>query len=400
MLYLHVPFCERLCPYCSFNRFLFTPSKAAEYFAHLREEIRMVAELGYDFSSVYIGGGTPTVLPYELSQTIDLTRELFHVQEVSCETNPNHLKPEVLDVLQGRVQRLSVGMQSFNNHLLKQMNRFDKYGSGEENLLRFKEIAPLFPTVNIDMIFNFPSQTEEILHNDVQKVIESGVNQTTFYALMSSPIVARSMARSVGKVDYRREAKFYNLLSRELNEAFEPVSAWCFSRKGQKMIDEYIIDHEEYIGLGSGSFSYLGGNLFVNTFSLREYAHMIASGKLSLLKKRTFMLHEQMRYRFLMELFGLQLDKRKFKQSFGQSVERGLWMEVAFMQLAGAFARNDRQLLTLTPTGRYLLVVMMREFFSSMDKVREQARTALAPDESLELLGDLYRAQNVVHNYD
>jgi CRISPR/Cas system-associated endonuclease Cas1 len=68
--------------------------------------------------------------------------------------------------------------------------------------------------------------------------------------------------------------------------------------------------------------------------------------------------------------------------------------------LAGAFARNDRQLLTLTPTGRYLLVVMMREFFSSMDKVREQARTALAPDESLELLGDLYRAQNVVHNYD
>lgn len=400
MLYLHVPFCERLCPYCSFNRFLFDPTKATEYFAHLREEIRMVADLGYDFSSVYIGGGTPTVLIDELSQTIDLTRELFHVQEVSCETNPNHLKHEILDLLQGRVQRLSVGMQSFDNGLLKQMNRFDKYGSGEENLVRFKEVASLFPTVNIDMIFNFPSQTEEILHSDIQKVIQSGVSQTTFYALMSSPIVARSMARTVGKVDYRREGKFYNILSSGLSEAFEPVSAWCFSRKGQKMIDEYIIDHEEYIGLGSGSFSYLGGSLYVNTFSLREYAHLISLGKPSLLKKRNFQLHEQMRYRFLMELFGLQLDKRKFKESFGKSVERGLWQEMAFMSLAGAFERNDRQFLTLTPTGRYLMVVMMREFFSSMDKVREQARTALAPDESLELLGDSYRAQNVVHNYE
>jgi coproporphyrinogen III oxidase-like Fe-S oxidoreductase len=400
MLYLHVPFCERLCPYCSFNRFLFNPTRATEYFAYLREEIRMVADLGYDFSSVYIGGGTPTVLINELSQTIDLTKELFHVQEVSCETNPNHLKPEILDALQGRVQRLSVGMQSFDNHLLKQMNRFDKYGSGEENLVRFKEVAPLFPTVNIDMIFNFPSQTEAILRSDIQKIIESGVNQTTFYALMTSPIVARSMARSVGKVDYRREGKFFNILSSELSEAFEPVSAWCFSRKGQKMIDEYIIDHEEYIGLGSGSFSYLGGSLYVNTFSLREYAQLISSGKLSLLKKRSFGLHEQMRYRFLMELFGLKLDKWKFKDNFGRSVERGLWEEMAFMRLAGAFDRNDSQLLTLSPTGRYLMVVMMREFFSSMDKVREQARTALAPDESLELLGDLYRAQNVVHNYD
>ena len=100
LLYVHIPFCETLCPYCSFNRFVFRESIARNYFTALRQEMRMVAEKGYHFSSMYIGGGTPTVMMDELVQTIDLAKQLFPIREVSCETNPNHLTPLVIDLLE------------------------------------------------------------------------------------------------------------------------------------------------------------------------------------------------------------------------------------------------------------------------------------------------------------
>ena len=108
-LYAHVPFCERLCPYCSFNRFLYQEHRSRAYFQSLRKEMHMVADLGYDFTSLYIGGGTPTILVDELAQTIDLARSLFPgIQEVSAETSPNHISDEMISVLKNRVQRLSV----------------------------------------------------------------------------------------------------------------------------------------------------------------------------------------------------------------------------------------------------------------------------------------------------
>ncbi|MEM5774566.1 MAG: coproporphyrinogen III oxidase family protein, partial [Anaerolineaceae bacterium] len=386
MLYLHVPFCERLCPYCSFNRFVFQKNRTAAYYRQLRDEMQMIADLGYNFSSLYLGGGTPTVMIDEVVETIDLARKLFNIEDVSCETNPDHLQPAMLEKLQGRVQRLSVGMQSFDNPLLAQMNRLEKYGTGEENLLRLKSINGMFPTLNVDMIFNFPSQTEEMVQRDVDAILESGVNQVTFYPLMTAPSVSRSLSLNIGAVTHTNEYHFYRLIDEKLRPAFQPVSAWCYSRGGSAMIDEYIVDHEEYIGLGSGSFSYIDGSLFVNTFSLKEYARRIHDGRFSVTQTRRFSKPERMRYRCLMDLFGGELDKKQFRHSFGLPIDAGLPVEMTFMRLSGAFAIDDASRLTLTPKGRYLLVVMMREFFSRMDKVREQARMALEPAEKAELI--------------
>ena len=77
MLYMHVPFCERLCPYCSFNRFPFKEERAKPYFANMRKEMMMLKDLGYDFESVYIGGGTPTIMIDELCERHG-ARELLH----------------------------------------------------------------------------------------------------------------------------------------------------------------------------------------------------------------------------------------------------------------------------------------------------------------------------------
>ncbi len=388
MLYAHVPFCERLCPYCSFNRFPFEEDVARGYFRRLREELRIIEAMGYDFESLYVGGGTPTILVDELTATIDLARELFSIREVSCETNPNHLIERVIEPLTERVQRFSVGVQSFDDGLLKQMDRYDKYGSGAEILERLQDTADRFHSLNVDMIFNFPSQTEAILRDDLERVKESGCNQVTFYPLMTSEAVRRQLAETIGAVDYKREHRYYGILYERLSERFEPASAWTFSRKGGGMIDEYIVDYEQYVGAGSGSFSYLGGALYVNTFSVRRYDDSVDAGEMPTAAVRRFGRWEQMAYRFMMELFGLELDKERFERDFGVSVRRGLWREYAFFKAVRAFDVDDEKRLTLTPKGRYLLVAMMREFFAGVNNFRDQARQRLPEAERALLFGE------------
>ncbi len=389
MLYAHVPFCERLCPYCSFNRFPFSEDPARKYFKSLREQMRMVADLGYAFDSLYIGGGTPTILVDELCETIDLARELFGTLEVSTETNPNHLIPEVLDPLKDRVQRMSVGVQSFDDGLLKEMDRYEKYGSGAEILERIQSLEGFFHSLNVDMIFNFPSQSAEILRRDVEMVKASRCNQTTFYPLMASRSVEASLKRTVGMVDYNREAEYYKILVDGLSDTFELSTAWTFSRIGGGMIDEYIVDYEEYVGIGSGAFSYLRGDIYLTTFSLRDYSAAIAEARMPVaVGSASASRKNQMRYRFLMSLFGLRLDKKAFTRDFGVTVERGLPLEMLFFRLFGGFATDNAEELTLTAKGRYLAVVMQRTMFAQLNDLRDTARKALAPDERSLLFGD------------
>jgi coproporphyrinogen III oxidase-like Fe-S oxidoreductase len=388
MLYAHVPFCELLCPYCSFNRYPFREALARQYFKQLREEMEAVARLGYDFSSLYIGGGTPTILIDELVRTIDLARTLFSITEVSTETNPDHLTPARLTPLQGRVDRLSVGVQSFDDGLLRRMKRLDKYGSGEQILARLRDCAGALPTLNVDMIFNFPGQDEAMLARDLALLAENGANQVTFYPLMASPVVERSLAATMGKVDYRREPALYRFICEHLPPGFEASSAWAFSRNPQGLIDEYIVDYDEYVGIGSGAFSYLDGTVYSNTFSLSEYHQALSEGRFSVSTRFPLNDKDRLRYHFMMRLFGLSLNKREFEANFGVSLERSLWKELAFLRLAGAFSRDDRERLELSPTGRYLVVVLMREFFIGVNSIRDQARRALPPAERELIFGE------------
>ncbi|PKO18435.1 MAG: hypothetical protein CVU39_03070 [Chloroflexi bacterium HGW-Chloroflexi-10] len=383
VLYTHIPFCESLCPYCSFNRFIFNEKKTRDYFKNLRRELDLIADLGYDFVNMYIGGGTPTVIVDELIETIDYAKKLFNIQEVSCETNPNHLTKEILTALKGRVDRLSVGVQSFDDTLLKQMSRYDKFGSGEKILEIIQNAVGILPALNVDMIYNLPDQTETMLLKDLEFIKRSGADQTTFYPLMSAPSVKRAMERTLGRVNQNREYQFFQLIADGLHGEYNPSSAWTFSRKDVSMIDEYIVKYEEYVGTGSGSFSYLNGNLLVNTFSLKQYEQMIQKGKLPVYAVKSFAKRDRMRYRLMMELFDLSLDKKKFNHDFGGPVEWELFPELLFLQLAGAFKPSGKDYLLLEPNARYLMVVMMREFFANVNILRDQARFALPQEERL-----------------
>jgi menaquinone C8-methyltransferase len=373
-LYVHVPFCHALCPFCSFHRVEYRERKAARYFQALRRELETYRDAGFRFTGVYVGGGTPTVAPGELAATLDLIRESFPVREISVETNPSDLTEDILSMLASRsVNRLSVGVQSFDDDLLKEMERYERYGSRQAILDNLERARGRFETLNVDMIFNLPHQTPHILEADLEAVLASAANQASFYPLMTSDEVRRRMTARMGGLDRRRVRDYYARILARMRSGFRASSAWCFSRGAGGGVDEYIVDATDYVGVGSGAFSYVGGAMYSTTFSLNAYADRISRGLPAITQRRAMSEREQMRYEMLLRLFGLRMDHAWLEQRFGGRFARSMAAEMAALRLAGAVSLEPDG-YRLTERGMYLWVLMMSAFFESVNVFREQMR--------------------------
>ncbi|HPL96037.1 MAG TPA: coproporphyrinogen III oxidase family protein [Smithellaceae bacterium] len=376
LLYIHIPFCEELCPYCSFHRVRLNEDLVIKYHAALRLEMALYRQRGYRFTGLYAGGGTPTVLIDELAETLRLARALFPIGSVSVETNPDHLTDANIKILkQAGVNRLSVGVQTFDDGLLRQIARYDKYGSGEEIAARLEQVSGKFDTLNADMIFNFPGQTAAMLEADLAMLQRIKMQQITFYPLMVSSLTQSLMRETMGEVNFRREKSFFKLILRRLEEDYDSSSAWCFSRKktDSSLIDEYVVDFDEYAGLGSGAIGYLNGMCYANTFDIGGYISGLEQGRLPLEAARAFNFTDRMRYDFLMKLFSTRLNVNELEEKYEGRFLKTLWKEMAAFTLAGAF-RYFSPNLFLTPWGRYYWVIMMREFFIAVNNFRDYCR--------------------------
>jgi coproporphyrinogen III oxidase-like Fe-S oxidoreductase len=139
------------------------------------------------------------------------------------------------------------------------------------------------------------------------------------------------------------------------------------------MFDEYIVERNQYLGLGSGAFSYLDGSLYASTFSLNHYARLVSAGLTGTFARLEMGERDQMRYYLLMRLFTGMLDKLAAEERFGNRFQRTLWPELTTLQTLGA-VRDAGVQLALTKKGYYLWVVFMREFFTGVNNLRDQMR--------------------------
>jgi coproporphyrinogen III oxidase-like Fe-S oxidoreductase len=367
-LYVHIPFCRSLCPFCCFNRYLFDESLARRYFTDLKKELKLYIQRGFRFSDIYFGGGTPTVLMDELGGFIEVLRKEFPVKVISLETTPRELTAQNIGLLKAAgINRLSVGVQSFDEKVLKTMGRVN--GPAEEVKSRLRAAEGQFDTLNVDFVFNFPGQTVEEFAADVAAFKELGIDQATFYPLMASPHKKDALERRFNRVDNSREKQFYDvILSQLYRGGFKASTAWCFSR-GERMIDEYIIESDDYIGIGAGSVSIVGGNFYVNSFSLERYHELTEAGQLPIVGWRQLTRKESRRYYLLTKLFGMQLDMEALRRRFGKGKGSGLGLELAFLKTFGVVKGDG--LLRVTEKGMYPVSVMMREFFAALNTLRE-----------------------------
>ncbi len=379
LLYAHIPFCKTLCSYCTFHRFLFKEYKAREYFKNLRLEMDYVKALGYDFTSMYIGGGTTTIIEEELIETIEHARKLFPgIKEVSCETDPAQISTPTFKNLKGLVDRLSIGVQSFDDSILKLTERYDKFGSGAQIYDRLGEAIELFPTTNIDMIFGFRGQSLDMLQRDMDLLMQLNPRQITTYPLMVTSQTRKSVKGTIAaKGD--ELADQYRVIMNTLGGHYRQLTSWTFGRTHDEGFDEYVVDHDEYLGVGSGAFSFLGNSLYVNTFSLHRYGERIAAGKTGVERQRCFDKHAVLQYRLLLGLFSARLSRKYFREVHGVNLDTALFKEVLALKTIGAIKNDpsDPDNLIVTDAGKFLGLVMMKAFYSGMDNVRAELRKPL-----------------------
>lgn len=218
--YVHVPFCGVLCPFCSFHRVRFNAAKTQRYFDALRREIALYHDAGFRFHDVDVGvgGGTPTVDADPLIETLAAVRARSPARSISVETNPNHLQPELMRCLRDAgVTRLSVVVQSFDDGLLAGMDGLERYGKVEQIRQRLAAARGILPTLKVDLIFNLPRQTLAMLEHDLDVVLSLGVDQVSFYPLMTAPSARHAMSKTMGLADPRlRQTMYERILSRLL----------------------------------------------------------------------------------------------------------------------------------------------------------------------------------------
>lgn len=383
LLYAHVPFCKTLCSYCTFHRFLFKEWKAREYFVNLRREMDYVHSLGYTFHSMYVGGGTTTILEDELIKTLEYAKKLFPtIKEISCETDPQIITTPAFRNLKGLVDRMSIGVQSFNDDILKLSERYEKFGSGAEIFERLQYAQELFPTCNIDMMFGFRGQNLDILHDDMEKIFKLNPRQVTTYPLMVTSQTKKSV-KNVIAAPGNELADQYRVILDTLGSHYRQLTSWTFGRTNDEGFDEYVVDYDEYLGVGSGAFSFLNDSLYVNTFSLRRYGERIAAGHTGVERKRTFDHHAIAQYRLMLGLFSHRLSRKYFRDVHGINVDRYLFKEMMGLRLAGAIQDDpdDPDRIVVTDAGKFLGLVMMKAFYSAMDNVRAELRAPLREED-------------------
>jgi coproporphyrinogen III oxidase-like Fe-S oxidoreductase len=199
---------------------------------------------------------------------------------------------------------------------------------------------------------------------------------------MATDGTVRSMQKDMGTVDHHREKGFYQqIVEHMLQAGYKRSSAWCFSRD-QGMIDEYIVEQEEYLGLGSGAFSYLGGSIYASTFSINHYLKLVGSGQTGIVRQRSVNAVDSMRYYLMMRMFGGSLDLSEAEEKFNGDFARSLRAELTGLRLIGAISGDERQ-LKLTERGYYIWVIMMREFFTGVNNLREEMRLNISSESEM-----------------
>jgi len=194
----------------------------------------------------------------------------------------------------------------------------------------------------------------------------------SFYPLMTASTARHKMQKTMGEADESLRHAMYERVLDRLLPRYRASSAWCFTR-GEGMFDEYIIDEDDYVGVGSGAFSYVGGQMYSTTFSLNHYCRRVEGGQSGITQRRTLGLKERMRYDFLVRLFGGALKREYIAERYGAAFWLRMAPELLAMRAVGATS-HQADALRLTRRGMYCWVLMMAEFFNSVNDVREQMR--------------------------
>ncbi len=278
-LYIHIPFCEKICTYCDFAKEIDSTEKQDAYIDALIKEIKTYRHYYDDLKTIFIGGGTPSLLSnhnlLKLSEAMHQFINIDALEEFTIECNPNDINLEKLKTIKSMgVTRLSLGVQTFNDEHLKFLNRTHR---AKDVLNAFELIHTVsFDSVSVDMLFAIPKQTMEELLEDLNILSTLKVNHISYYNLILEEKTKLYSLVNKGKVsllDDELEAFMFETIIKTLKrEGFSHYEISNFAQVNhQGHHNVKIWEDGDYLGLGVGAHSKYHNKRFYNLSRIKHY---------------------------------------------------------------------------------------------------------------------------------
>ncbi|MER0139377.1 radical SAM family heme chaperone HemW [Bacillus safensis subsp. safensis] len=284
--YIHIPFCEHICHYCDFNKFFIKTQPVDEYLAALETEMQHTIEQKgeQELKTIFIGGGTPTSLT--VSQLDQLMNSIHRVLkptknliEFAVEANPDELSLEKLQVLKAAgVNRLSFGVQTFEDDLLKKIGRVHQKKDVLTSFERARAVG--FDNISLDLMFGLPHQEKHHVMNSLETAFSLGAEHYSVYSLIVEPKTVFYNLMQKGKLHLppqEREAEMYELVMDEMERhGLKQYEISNYAKPGfESQHNLTYWSNEDYFGFGAGAHGYVDGIRNVNAGPVKHYLELI-----------------------------------------------------------------------------------------------------------------------------
>lgn len=365
-IYIHIPFCRTPCGFCPFNQYPYSKEKAGSYLNSLKKEIALVNEqllsLEIKVVTIWIGGGTPMDLEEDdleyLLKTVNESFILHDVKEFTIELKPlqSHITDAKLNILKKyNVNRISLGMQSTDNNILKKLHRGH---TAEEAFSIISLLNRNNFELNVDMIYNLPDQTLEQIIRDVENISSLGVHHISWfpYVLHRGTPFAENIIKSGRKnlTDKKRYFEAFCEVADRMSEAgYKQYTPYYFTKSNQcnYHINRWKFPQIETIGLGAGAFSYFNGRIYTNAHNTEHYQSLIAQGKLPVVKGKRLNHFEKVSRLAVLGIKFFSIDLDEFKTLTGFELTDLYGKEIEEMLGLGLIDIDNRK-LTCTLLGK------------------------------------------------
>ncbi|MBP3038926.1 oxygen-independent coproporphyrinogen III oxidase [Bacillaceae bacterium Marseille-Q3522] len=288
--YIHIPFCEHICHYCDFNKVFLKGQPVDDYLCTLEQEMKLVLEKypSGRLQSIFVGGGTPTALTAaQLKKLVKIIRNLLTFDqetEFTIEANPGDLSKEKLQILyDAGVNRLSLGVQTFQEQLLERIGRTHRADDVFHSLSLAKNIG--FKNISIDLMYSLPGQTLADFKETLDIAFSLGTTHFSAYSLIVEPKTVFYNLMRKGKLitpSEDEEAEMYGLLLEQMEKhSYKQYEISNFARTGYESVHNLTYwNNDYYYGFGAGAHSYINGVRRANYGPLKKYMEPIKNGTL------------------------------------------------------------------------------------------------------------------------
>jgi oxygen-independent coproporphyrinogen-3 oxidase len=364
--YIHHPFCEKLCRFCSFFRVLKDEAQLDRFLKVLCETIRRFADYPYSssvpFDAFYFGGGTPTTMSpdqmHTLLKTIQTSLSLSDAVEFTSESTFANITDEMLAVLRdGGVNRMSLGVQTFSPRLRKLMGRACH---PDEVLKKIEMVRRVMGIVNIDLVYNIPGQTLKEWEDDLKTAITTGVETISIHPLVpvkDSPLATMIQQGDIeGMGDEKKQYELYTAVLEMLPQNGYEQMNFCFFTKSPKERIRYFrhrFQEGDCISFGPGAVGNFGPFIYFTMPHVEYYNQIIEAEEFPAIAAGLFDRWFSVAWGISEEiLFGKQVDKKRLGEHYGVAINEKYKSVLAHLA-HNSLIEDSQDFFTLTPLGLF-----------------------------------------------